>query len=320
MTTTTPPTPPAAVVGLPAVTALARLEIRYASRNPVLWLAAAVAAVLSWSPLLDGMAPETTQPWDPFLRLDWAVGPLFLGAFVAANWAALRERPATTAELFSNTPARRWERTAGLLAAAVVPAGLAAVVQVAQYVLLLRTDGVPIGAGPWTTTLDPTPLELINAPLAAGCAFVGGVAVARLVRSRAFGAVGGFVAFSVPYVVPGTLVSAPFGLFAFSRSAVSSADLGPEVSAAEEAQWPAVYPPDPDGSGFIGMGRDLGFYGLHLVVVVGLTLALAGVALARSDRDRRSRLVVLGGSAVLVVGVVVQVVVRESAREWLGVL
>jgi hypothetical protein len=291
------------------VVGLARLEIRRALRAPVLWLGAAASAALTWLPLLDGTAPAVTQPWDPFLRLDWAVGPLFLAAFVVANWAALRERPETTAELFSPTPARRWERTAGLLGAAVVPAGLALLVQAVQYVLLLRTDGVPVGAGPWTATLEPTPLELLNAPLAAGCAFAGGVAAARLVRSRAFGAVAGFLAFCVPYVVPGVLATAPLGLVAFSRSAVSSADLGAEVSAAEAMRWPAIYPPQPEESAFVGLDRDLGAFGLHLLVVLGLALALAGVALARSDADRRSRPVLLTGLVLVAGGVVAQVLV-----------
>jgi hypothetical protein len=291
------------------VAGLARLEIRRALRAPVLWLGAAASAALTWLPLLDGTAPAVTQPEDPFLRLDWAVGPLFLAAFVVANWAALRERPETTAELFSPTPARRWERTAGLLAAAAVPAGLALLVQGVQYVLLLRTDGVPVGAGPWTSTLDPTPLELLNAPLAAGCAFAGGVAVARLVGSRTFGAVAGFLAFCVPYVVPGMLATAPLGLVAFSRSAVSTADLGAEVSAAEATRWPAIYPPQPEESAFVGLDRNLGAFGLHLLVALGLALALAGVALARSDADRRSRPVLVTGLVLVAGGVLAQVLV-----------
>lgn len=309
MTATTAPTAPAAVVGRATVAGLTRLETGRALRNPVLWLAAAVSAALSWSPLVDGDAPAITQPWDPFLRLDWAVGPLFLAAFVAADWAALREREETTAELFSNTPARRWERTAALLAAAVVPAGLAALVRIGEYLLLLRTDGVPVGDGPWTATLQPSLPEVLNAPLAAACAFVAGVAVARLVRSRAFGAVAGFVAFAVPYVVPGMLASAPLGLVAFSRSAVTSADLGTEVSAAEAARWPAIYPPDPEGSAFIGLDRHLGLFGLHLLVVVGLSLALSGLALARSGRDRRSRPLLLAGPVLVVGGAVAQALV-----------
>ena len=307
--TTTAATPPAAVVGTGTVAGLARLEILRAARNPVLWLAAATSAALTWLPLLDGTAPAATHPDDPFLRLDWAVGSLFLAAFVVANWTTLRERPETTAELFSNTPARRWERTAGLLAAAVVPAGLALLVQVVQYVFLLRTDGVPVGAGPWTATLDPAPLELLNAPLAAVCAFAGGVAVARVVASRTFGAVLGFLAFCVPYVVPGVLATAPLGLVAFSRSAVSSADLGTEVSAAEATRWAAVYPPGPEETAFVGLDRDLGAFGLHLLVTIGLTLALAGAALARSDRDRRSWPVLLAGLALVTGGVVAQVLV-----------
>ena len=302
------------------VAGLARLEMRYALRSPLLWLGAVVTALLSWQPLLDGTADPATAPEDPTFRLDLALGPLALAAFVVADWAALRERPTTTEELFGTTSARRWERTAGLLGAAAVPALLAAVVTGVRFVLLLRTDGVPIGADPWTATLAPTPVEALGGPLAVGCVFVAGVAFARVVRSRTLGAVVGFLGYALPFVVPALWVSAPFAFFAVSRTAASATDLGSAVSPGDEGRWSAIYPPGDFATSYVAIDRDLGLYAAHLVAVAGIALALAGLALVRSGQDRRSWALLLGGLAVAVAGIVTQLLLHEGAREWMGLV
>ena len=327
MTATTDLRPPSAVVARGTVAALARAEIRYVLRNPLLWLGLAVYAASAWIPFVDGTPPSTDNAWDDYLLLDWTAGPLALAAFLVANWAALRERPRTTAELFSNTPARRWERTAGLLLAAVVPFALALLVSVVQGLLVLAVGGIRIGEEEWTTLLVPTPLELLGAPLSVASSFVAGVAVARLVRSRAAGAVLGVVSYVLLFLAFWIWLTAPFGVFGVWRPSLVAHDLGTDPGAAELNRWPAVDAPDrltpPSGEfvpHYFGIERDLGLYGLHLGYVVGVTIALAGLALLRSGRDRRSWPLLGAGLALAAVSASTVFLLHDAARVWMGAM
>jgi hypothetical protein len=311
-------TPPADVVGRDTVGALARAEIRYTVRNPLLWLGAAGSAVGAWYVSTDGTFTAGRSVTDGYGTWELAAAPLALAAFLVGNWAALRERRSTTAELFSNTPARRWDRTLGLLAAAVVPAALALVLMAGQWTAVVAQGGARLGQGRWSSTFTPTPPELLGAPLAAACAFVAGVALARLVRSRAAGAVLGLVGWALLYVSFWIWFTAPFGLFAVSRSPVVIADLGRDPSEAELGRWDGVDLPGQAGESFLGGARDLGFYALHLAYVLGVVLLLSAVALARSGRDRRTRPVLAAGLVLVVLGVAGQVLLDEGARTWMG--
>ncbi len=311
---------PDTVVGRSTVGALARAEIRYTARNPVLWLGVAASGLVAWWLATDGTFTGGKPVTDGYALWEWLVAPLALAAFLVGNWAALRERPSTTAELFTNTPARRWDRTLALLLAAVVPAVLGFLLIAGQWVAVVARGGVELGTGRWTSTFTPTPLELLGAPLGVACAFVSGVALARLVRSRAVGAVVGFVGWMIVWVTFWLWLTAPFGVFAVSRSSLVTAEIGTDPSAAEIARWAAVDPADGFNDQYVGGIRDLGVYGLHLVYVVGLVLVLAGVALARSGRDRRTRPVLLAGLVLVAVAVGVQFLVHEGARAWLGLM
>ncbi|MFD2090657.1 hypothetical protein [Blastococcus deserti] len=305
------------VVGRPTLGQLARAEIRYTLRNPLLWVGALGAAALSWGPVVDGLVDDVAGVIDNYVLLDFGTGVLALVAFLVANWAAQRERPATTAELFSAAPARRWDRTVGLLAAAIVPTIQALVITIGTHLLVWRAGGVQLGVTR-AVTLQPTPLEALGAPLAVGCAFVAGVALARLIRSRAVGALVGLIGWFLFHFTYWVWLTAPFGLFAVSRSALTSADLGREVSGAEEARWPAISPPDEFTPTYWGIDRDLGLYGLHLLYVVGVITALCGLALVRSGRDRRSWRLLGGGLVIAGVAVVVELLVHDGARVWMG--
>jgi hypothetical protein len=317
MTATT--VPPATVVGPRTVTELVRAESRYVLRSPLLWLGAAVYGGTAVLPVFTGRGATDTAS-DLYLTYSYTAGALAMAAFLVAVWAAQRERPATTAELFTNTPARRWERTVGLLGAAVVPFGLALVIGCVQLVVIRAIGGIPVGDEPYEAVWVPTPLELLGPPLAVACSFVAGVAVVRLVRSRAvaavLGVIGGaflFLFFWLWYVVP-------FALVAVHRTALTTRPIGENPTDAELARFPAASTPDQHQSEFHGIERDLVFYGLHLLFVVGLTSLLAGIALLRSGRDRRSWVVFLVGLALTVVAVGAQLLFVDGASDWMGFL
>ena len=309
----------APVVGARTVAELARAEIRYVLRNPVLWLGTAVYAGTAYLPAITGQG-STDTAGDLYLTYQYPAGALAMAAFLVAVWAAQRERPATTAELFGNTPARRWDRTVGLLGAAVVPFVLALVIGSVQALVIRAKGGIPVGDAPWTATLTPTPLELLGPPLAVACSFVAGVAVARLVRSRAVSALLGVVGGAFLFLFFWIWYTVPFALFAVSRTALVSRDLGLALTEAELGRAEAVDVPDRFTPGFSGIERDLVFYGLHLLFVVGLTGALAGIALLRSGPDRRSWRVFLGGLALAALAVAAQLLLVEGARNWMGTL
>ncbi|MGY1742922.1 MULTISPECIES: hypothetical protein [unclassified Blastococcus] len=310
----------ATVVGRGTLSALTRAEVRYTARSPLLWLGALGYAAISWIPFLDGTAPSGSTAADDHMVRDYGVVALAFTAFLVAAWAALRERPATTAEMFANTPARRWDRTAGLLAAAVVPFTAALVVSVAQGLLVWNAGGIRIGQERWTAELVPTPLELLGAPLFAACSFVAGVAVARLVRSRVLATVVGVLGTVVLFGAFWLYLYSPFGLVGVWRPALSMTDLGTAPSADELASYTAVAVPDQYSDEYFGLDRHLGLYGGHLVYVVGLGLLLSALALARSGRDRRTRRIAAAGAVLAACGIGVALLVDPGAREWLGEL
>lgn len=168
-----------------------RAEGRYLLRSPLLLLDTLVYGGTAVLPVVTGQ--DTSDAADVYFTHQFSSVALALAAFLVAVWAAARERPATTSELFGNTPARRWDRTVGLLGAVVVPFTLALVIGCVQIVVIQIAGGIPVGDEPFRTNLVPTPQELLGAPLAVACSFVAGVADVRRVRSRAVSAVLGIV-------------------------------------------------------------------------------------------------------------------------------
>ena len=309
---------PAAVVGGRTIADLARAEIRYAARSRLLWAAAAIHAFLAWAPRLSDAVRGQVNVADEYALWDHLIAaPLVLAAFLLGNGAALREE-AGTRELFAPAPADRWARTAGLLPAAVVPAAIGFVITVVQMLLIASDGGLPVGDAPHVATLTPTPLEALGIPLFVACAFVSGIALARLVRSRAIGAlvavIGGlalFGAFWLWYI-------APMAYVALSRNALITTDLGTDLSAAELDRWTAITEPTEFTRYFVGFERDLVFYGVHLALVVGVMAAIAGIALLRSGRDRRTWWLLAPGLVLAVGAVLWQVVVFDGSVPWLA--
>jgi hypothetical protein len=311
---------PAAVVGRDTLRALAAAEIRRALRSPLLWagLAGSIAVVFWFD--TDGAFTDPGAYGEHYAAWDFPVGPLVLVAFLVANGAALRDRPPPAAELLASTPARGWERTAGVLAAALVPTVMALIVMGGQYAAVLAEGGAVLGDGQWTSTFDPAPLELLGGPLVVACSSVAGVAVARLVRSRTAGTVLGFVGWALFSFNFYTFLYAPFGLFALTRSSVVAVDLGSAPSAAQLSAHQAVGPAGDLVAGSLGLDRDLTSYGIHLVFVLGVTLALAALALARSGRDRRTWPVGAVGLVLVVLGLGGQLLSLDTDLGWLDPL
>jgi len=310
---------PVEVVGRSTIAELVRAESAHLLRSPLLWVGTAVYGAAAVLPTFTGQDTSESAN-DLYLTYQFPVGALALAAFLVAAWAAQRERPTTTAELFVNTPARRWERTLGLLGAVVVPFGLALVVGCVQVVVIWVQGGIPVGDEPWRAELVPTPLELLGAPLAVACSFVAGVAVVRIVRSRAVSALLGVVGAAFLFLFFWIWYVVPFALFAVYRTALTPHEFVGEPTDAGLSRFPAVDLPDAHTQTFTGIDRDLGFYGLHLLFVVGLTVTLAGVALLRSGTDRRSWRVFGTGLLVAVLAIGAQLLFVEGARDWLAYL
>jgi hypothetical protein len=308
-----------AVVGPRTVAELIRAESRFLLRSPLLWLGAAVYGGTALLPAFTGHG-TTDSASDLYLTYQFSSAALALAAFLVAVWAAARERPATTGEMFVNTPARRWERTVGLLGAVVVPFVMALAIGCVQLVVIQTLGGIPVGHEPWQVDLVPTPLELLGAPLAVACSFVAGVAVVRLVRSRAMSALLGVVGAAFLFLFFWIWYVVPFALVAVYRTALTSQELTGEPTDAELSRFTAASLPDEFTPTFSGIDRDLAFYGLHLLFVVGLTVLLAGIALLRSGADRRSWRVLAVGLLVAVVAVGAQLVWVDGATDWMGVL
>jgi hypothetical protein len=183
--------PPPAAPGRVApktVVALSKAEAKRVLRHPVLLAGAAVSAWLSIWPWRGGEPAQNyeyqTQNYETFL-IYWA--PLYFAAFIVANTAALRERETTTAEMFRSTPARYSERTLALLAAGLVPATLAAVLAAIHWGVIAHAGGFIVGNQ--LVLLTPAVAEMALVPATAAAAFACGVALARTIRSRVFGAI-----------------------------------------------------------------------------------------------------------------------------------
>lgn len=319
MTAGTAVRPAAGVVGRRTIAALAQAEIRYTLRSRLLWAAAVLHAFLAWAPRLSDAVLGQMTVADEYALWDHLVAaPLVVAAFLLGNRAALRDRPDTTSELFAPTPADRWDRTAGVLAGAVVPAVIGLTVAGVQAALIAADGGLPLGDAPFTARLTPTPLEALGIPLFTACAFVAGVALGCVVRSRAIGAlvtgIGGlalFGAFWIWYI-------APMAYVALSRNSLVTHDLGASPSPAELERWMAVTGPTEFTRYYVGLERDLAFYAVHLAFVVGAIGILAGIALARSGRDRRTWWVLGPGLLLAVAAVLWQVFVFDGPVEWLS--
>jgi hypothetical protein len=287
-------------VAATTILTLSVVEGKRLLRNPVLLAGAACGVALTILRYGEG---EPAQPWDSFnytaLSLYWA--PLYLGAFVAANMAALRERETTTAETFRASPVSFSERTLALLGAGLVPTALATVLS-ALYL------GVIAGAGGATVhgaRLTPSIIEMALIPAITATSFVSGVALARMIGSRTVGVIwGSFATFTLYYIgwIWGWFPAYFVTPYATSLRAVP---LGTAISADAREQWDPIPPDEHHPIGW-AIERDVGIVGWHIAYLAGVTLLLAAYAVRRSGPDRRIRWMLVSGAVLTIAGLALQ--------------
>jgi hypothetical protein len=297
--------------------ALSIVEAKRLLRHPVLLAGAALGAWLSIQPWLNG---EPAQDWDTqsyeIYLIFWA--PLYFAVLIVANTAALRERETTTAEMFRSAPARYSERTLALLVAGLAPTGLAAVLAAIQLRMIAHAGGIT--AGDQLVRLTPSVIEMALVPATTATSFAFGVALARTVRSRAFGAIlagiatyilfAGFWAF---YWFPGYFL-APYA------TPIRTIDLGQELTVGELTRAHMLSAPSYEEAHWRVLVRDVDLVGWHNVYLIGLALLLAGYAVWRSGRYRRVRWLLLPGVALTIGGLALHMATLGGPFDWWGPL
>jgi hypothetical protein len=293
--------------------ALSIAEAKRLLRHPVLLAGAALAAWLSLRLWGHG---EPVQDWETqnytIFLLTWA--PLYLAAFIAANTAALRERESTTAEMFRSAPTRYSDRTLALLAAGLVPTALAAVLAAIQLGVIAHAGGITLGNQ--AVQLTPTAVEMALVPATTAAAFTAGVALARTIKSRAFGAIlaaAGIYMFFVMFWVFGWF---PAWFLAPYATALRPVDLGQDISANDLARWPVIRSPETYDSHWYAIVREIGIVGWHNVYLIGLALLLAAYAVWRSGRDRRVGWLLLPGAALTIGGLALHMATFGGPFDW----
>lgn len=283
------------------IVTLSVIEGKRLLRNPVLLVGAALGVALAILPWLGG---EPTQGfgsanYEQFTTL-WA--PLYLGAFVAANLAALRERATATAEMFRASPVAYGERTLSLLAAAVVPTAIAAVLSALQLGLIASVGGITVYGRP----LMPSIIEMALVPAITATSFISGVALARVIGSRTFGVVWAALATFTLFFMYWLFAWFPASFVRPYSTALRAVDLGTAITPGERQQWNPI-PPNEWHANWWAIERDVGIVGWHITYLAGVTLLLAAYAVRRSGH-RRVRWMHLSGAALAVAGLTLQIV------------
>jgi uncharacterized membrane protein len=269
--------------------------------NPALLAGAALGVALAILPWLNG---EPKQTWlaenYEQLTLYWA--PLFFGAFLAANLAALRERETTTAELFRASPVGYCERTLALLGAVLVPTVLSAVLVWVQLSVISDAGGITVHR----TRLTPSVIEMALVPTITAISFISGVAVARTIRSRTVGAVGGAFATFLLFYMYWLLNWLPAYFLHPYSTALRTVDLGTSLAAGERQQWDPI-PPDEWHPNWWAIERDVSLVGWHILYLAGVALLTSAYAVRRSGRDRRVRWMLVAGAVLTILGMTMQI-------------
>jgi hypothetical protein len=298
------------------ILALSLAEAKRLLRHPVLLVGATLAAWLSIRSWGHG---ESVQDWETqnytIFLLTWA--PLYLAVFIAANTTALRERESTTAEMFRSTSTRYSERTLALLAAGLVPTALAVVLAAIQLGIIAHAGGITVGNQ--AVQLTPTVVEMAIVPATTAVAFTLGVALARTVRSRAFGAILAgtatyvfFAGFWLFYWFPGYFL-APYS------TSLRTVDLGQDLTVDELTGLQIVNAPSyHEEARWQVLVRDTHLVGWHNVYLIGLALLLAAYAVRRSGRDRRARWLLLAGATLTISGLALHMTTLGGPFTWWG--
>ncbi len=267
---------------LHAILALARAEGRRLLRHPavaggvLLSIAAYVLATLYYG------APVMQR--DDILT-GAALLPVAAGTLLAANLAALRSRRHGTDELFDSQALSREARTLGHLLSVLWAGALAVgVVGVFLVTLILRR---PVGA--------PDGLELLTGPTIVIVVGVVGILLARWLPSPATG---------------------PLAIVAIGAVSLWASATGPGGQlVTSRIRWLVPWVSLSNGG---NPPRELAIRpaGWHLAYLVGIAIAVAGLALLRHGRRPSSVALVAGGVVLAIAGaaVIVRPVPIEEAR------
>jgi hypothetical protein len=256
-----------------AVAAMARFEALRLIRHPVVVIALLLAsAAWFYSTFTGGDASRypVLQDADRTSQL-WL---LFMGVAVmlAANSAAVRADRHGSAEHLDVLTTPAWCRTAALLLAVVPAALLGAVLAGGQLAFLATRPAAAGRVNVWEVATGPVVVLLLG---------VLGVLLGRVSRSLVV----------APLAIPALYASLLFA--ALSPSGSKWKWLMPVVQ--EEGNWPL-----PSAV----MGRPAGW---HVLFLIGVTVALAVAALARSGaRITMTAPIALGAAGVIIVGAVLQ--------------
>jgi hypothetical protein len=295
------------------VLVLSIVEAKRVLRHPVLLAGVAFSAWLSIRPWLGGepVTDYETQNYETFL-IYWA--PLYFAAFIVANTAALRERETTTAEMFRSAPARYSERTLALLAAGLVPATLAAILAAIHRSVIAHAGGITVGNQ--FVRLTPTVVEMALVPATAAAAFASGVALARTVRSRTFGAILAAVATYMFFLMFWAFNWFPGYFLAPYATSLHTVDLGQQLTTSELTRAHMLSAPSYYEADWQVLVRDIHLVGWHNVYLLGLALLLSAYAVWRSGQDRRVRWLLLAGAILTIGGLVLHMAAFGSPFDW----
>jgi hypothetical protein len=265
---------------------LAAAEGRRMARNPLLLVALAVG-LLFCLPWLNG---EPHQDWstENYADIGLVSLPVYLAAFLLGNLAALRERPSTTAEMFSTVPTDYAQRTRAILLAGIAPIAASTLVIAVYDLLVLRAGGITVVG----TQLRPTAFELALGPAITASSFAAGVAIARTIRSRVIGVILGTILTEV--VLTYWLFSwFPAYFLAPYTSGLRHTSVGLVIREPDRVAW-------------------------HVAYLLGVAALFAGYALRRSGKDPRIRHLLVVGGLLVVAGLVGQIVVHGGPFSWGG--
>jgi hypothetical protein len=286
------------------------------ARNPLL-LGAVAAGLLFCLPWLDG---EPGQTWSTqlYTQVGLVASPIYFAAFVLGNVTAMRERSATTAELFSGVPTSYMGRTLAILLAGAVPTAASVVVITVHQTLVIRAGGITVGDQPTLIRLTPTVLELALVPAITASSYTAGVALARTIQSRVVGVMLGTILCGLQFMLYWMWAWFPaYFLAPYTGALRRDTRIGPQLSAAEVSSTMLIAPDGYNPSWWV-LVREADRVGWHVLYLIGVTVLLAGYVLRRGGRDPRVRHLLGVGVVLVLAGLIGQLAVHGGPFPWFG--
>ena len=267
---------------------LARVEATRLLKNPVVWLAVALAGVMS-------RADRANERY--FMLVGYAVLPAGFVLLIASAIAARRDRSSGATELMSTTPTDDAARTAGFGLAGLAGGGLAVAVTAALW--LYRAREATLGAAEETIPRGlivprPTLAQFLQGPFAVVLFCALGVLLGRLLPAWLV-----IVALFIPAMVQFLML----GLWNASGTSARNWWI-PLSSGWVTGEWTGCADGDPVCELTVqGFDRVTPWW--HLAYLAALAILVVTLAVLRRRRDRRAVLasLVAGGFVVALAAV-----------------